>query len=226
MENRLLTQFNNVISSQWELTQVEEPYEPTTKRELFELAYHTCNSITMRTIFLRLVPTENESGSKAIMYSKSKKFIEIEALPTALRISKYFPSGSSGDKLINEIHPRLKSRKEKFFSKDKDLKVQILKMIIVERKLDECANNVMLKDTNRKIYFSIGDARETAAVIPLFMESEGASLVQLALNKWMTTIQNLNQEQNFPENLMPGLLKNLMQIKKWVLNLISKYIDE
>ncbi len=99
-------------------------------------------------------------------------------------------------------------------------------MIIVERKLDECANNVMLKDTNRKIYFSIGDARETAAVIPLFMESEGANLVQLALNKWMTTIQNLNQEQNFPENLMPGLLKNLMQIKKWVLNLISKYIDE
>ena len=83
----------------------------------------------------------------------------------------------------------------------------------------------MLKGIIRKIYFAIGDARESAAVVPMFMEAEGASLVQLALNKWMTTTQNLEQEKNFPENYQPGLLKNLMQIKKWLLNLISVNLD-
>jgi hypothetical protein len=84
----------------------------------------------------------------------------------------------------------------------------------------------MLKDINRKIYFAIGDARESAAVVPMFMEAEGASLVQLALNKWMTTIQNLDQEKSFPENHVSGLLKNLMQIKKWLLNLITMNLDK
>ena len=84
----------------------------------------------------------------------------------------------------------------------------------------------MLKGLNRKIYFAIGDARESAAVVPIFMEAEGASLVQLALNKWMETAQRLDQEQFFPENLVPGLLKNLTQIKRWLLDLISSFLDK
>jgi hypothetical protein len=84
----------------------------------------------------------------------------------------------------------------------------------------------MLKEITRKIYFAIGDARESAAVVPIFMESEGANLVQLALNKWMTTIQNFEQEKPYPENLMSGLLKNLTQIKKWLLNLVSVNLEK
>jgi hypothetical protein len=226
MENRLLTQYNSVITSQWLSKQIEESYESLIPRELFEIAYHTCNSIGMRNIYLKLSSSEDQPGSKAVLYSSTKKFTSIEALDKTLKITKYFGEGSTGDKLINDIQPTLIRRKEIFSSKDKEMKKQILKSILVERKLDECANLVMLKGKNRKIYFAIGDARESAAVIPIFMEAEGASLVQLALNKWMETAQRLDHEQNFPENLIPGLLKNLTQIKKWLLDLISKNLDK
>lgn len=225
MENLLLKQFNEVILTQWSFTQIDESYDNLTPRELFELAYHTCNSVSTRTILLKQSPTEKSSGSQAILYLSTKKFINIEALDNSLRITKYFPKGSTGDKLNTEIHPKLKNRKSLFTAKDVPLKNDLLKMILVERKLDECTNYVVLKDINRKVYFAIGDARESAAVIPTFMEAEGASLVQLALNKWMSTVQTFDQEKPFPENSVGGLLKNLMQIKKWVLNLVSSTLD-
>jgi len=226
LENQLLIQFNNVITVQWPSTQIEVSYDNLTPRELFELAYHTCNSVAMRSILIKLIPSENRSGSRAVFYSNTKKFIIIEALENTLRITKYFPEGSTGDKLNTEIHPKLESRKTKFASKDGALKTDLLKTILVERKLDECSNFVVLKDINRKVYFAIGDARESAAVVPMFMEAEGASLVQLALNKWMSTVQTFDQEKPFPDDSVAGLLKNLVQIKKWVLNLISSYLDK
>ena len=226
MENRLLNQFNSVISSQWDFKEVKIPYTPLKPREVFELAYHTCNSLTNRTVSIKLSPSEESSGSLSIMYSNTKKFITIETSDDGIILKKYYPQDSSGDKLINEIQPKLKKRVESFSAKDKDLRTQILKTILVERKLDECTNYVMLKDQNRKIYFAIGDARESAAVVPLFMEAEGASLVQLALNKWMTRVQLLDQEKNFPEDLISGLVKNLMQIKKWILSLITNQLDK
>ncbi|MFX1256611.1 MAG: hypothetical protein ACFFAN_02030 [Promethearchaeota archaeon] len=225
MENRLLYQFNNVITLQWPFTDININYEPLNHRQLFELAYHTCNSVGTRNIFITLTQDENKGGSKAILYSNTKKFTSIEALDHSLKIIKYFNEGETGKKLKKNIKPTLEKRKEKFASKEKDLKEQILKTILVERKLDECANLVITKDINRKIYFAIGDARESAAVVPLFMEAEGASLVQLALNKWMTETQKLDQEKNFPETHVSGLLKNLISIKKWILNLISVNID-
>lgn len=226
MENRLLNQFNNVITSQWPSKQIEEPYGSLSPRELFELAYHTCNSISTRNIYIKQSSSEDQGGSKAVLYLNSKKFISIDALDNSLKISKFFSEGSSGEKIITEIQPTLKKRKEIFAGKEDDVKTQLLKCILVERKLDECANLVMSKGINRKIYFAIGDARESAAVVPLFMEAEGASLVQLALNKWMETTQRLDQEQTYPENLIPGLLKNLTQIKRWVLDLISSLLDK
>jgi len=226
MENQLLKQFNELIIAQWPFTQIEESYNRLTPRELFELAYHTCNSVAMRTILIKLAPTENKGGSQAVLYSNTKKFINIEALENNLRITKYFPKGSTGDKLNTEIHPKLKSRIQNYTSKENTIKSAILKMILVERKLDECTNFVVLKDINRKVYFAIGDARESAAVVPIFMEAEGASLVQLALNKWMSTVQTFDQEKPFPESSVAGLLKNLMQIKKWILNLISTNLDK
>jgi len=51
-------------------------------------------------------------------------------------------------------------------------------------------------------------------------------LIQLALNKWMSTVQTFDQEKPFPDNFVTGLLKNVMQIKKWVLNLISINLDK
>ncbi len=226
MENLLLKQFNDIISTQWPFTQIEESYDGLTPRELFELAYHTCNSVANRTLLIKLSPTENQSGSQAILYSNTKKFINIEALENSLRITKYFPKGSTGDKLNTEIQPKLKDRKKNFAVKNNALKTDILKMILVERKLDECTNFVVLKDINRKVYFAIGDARESAAVVPIFMEAEGASLVQLALNKWMSAVQTFDQEKPFPDGSIAGLLKNLMQIKKWILNLIGTNLDK
>ena len=226
MENQLLNQFNTVITTKWPFTQIEESYGDLSSRELFELAYHTCNSVKMRSILIKLTPSENKSGSQAVLYSNTKKFIIIEAFENTLRIKKYYPEGSTGDKLNTEIHPKLKTRKNKFASKDDAMKTDLLKTILVERKLDECSNFVVLKDINRKVYFAIGDARESAAVVPMFMEAEGASLVQLALNKWMSTVQTFDQEKPFPTNSVTGLLKNLVQIKKWVLNLISTNLDK
>ncbi len=226
MENQLLNQFNNVIRVQWAFKQIELPYEPLIPKQLFELAYHTTNSVSMRNIFIKQSTSENKEGSQTIFYSNTKKFTFIEALDEKLQITKYFPERTTGDKLITEIKPKLEKRKQIFFKKENELKSQILKTILVERKIDQCANYVMLKEINRKIYFTIGDARESAAVVPIFMEAEGSSLVQLALNKWMTNVQTLDQEKQFPDNLVPGLLKNLMQIKKWVLNLIDTKLDK
>ncbi|MFX1455809.1 MAG: hypothetical protein ACFFDB_10595 [Promethearchaeota archaeon] len=226
MENRLLTQYNSVITSQWLSKNIEEPYESLIPRELFEIAYHTCNSVSVRCIYTKLSSSEDQPGSKAVLYSNTKKFTSIEALDNGLTITKYFSEGATGEKVVTEIQPTLKKRKANYSSKDQEIKTQILKCILVERKLDECANLVMLKENNRKIYFAVGDARESAAVIPIFMEAEGASLVQLALNKWMETTQRLNHEENFPENLIPGLLKNLTQIKRWLIDLISKNLDK
>ena len=226
MENRLLSQFNSVITSQWPSKQIEEQYDPLKPRELFELAYHTCNSITMRNILIKLSSGVDQGGSKAVFYSNTKKFTSIISLDNVLTITKYFTDGGTGDKVITDIQPTLKKRKENFANKDQEIKVQILKSILVERKLDECANLALLQENNRRVYFAIGDARESAAVIPIFMEAEGASLVQLALNKWMETAQRLDHEKNFPENLIPGLLKNLTQIKRWLLDLISSFLDK
>ncbi len=226
MENLLLNQFNTIITAKWPSTQIEESYDNLTQRELFELAYHTCNSVAMRSILIKLSRSENKSSFQAVLYSNTKKFINIEALENTLRITKYFHEGSTGDKLNTEIDPKLKTRKTKFASKDGQLKTDLLKTILVERKLDECSNFVVLRDINQKVYFAIGDARESAAVVPMFMNAEGASLVQLALNKWMSTVQTFDQEKPFPDNSVAGLLKNLVQIKKWVLNLISTNLDK
>ncbi len=226
MENRLLDQFNNVIIPQWSSKQMEEPYSPLNPRELFEIAYHTCNSVSMRNIYIKQSSSEDQGGSKAVFYSNSKKFVAIDALENNLTITKYFSEETTGDKIISEIQPVVKRRKDNFAKKDTEMKTQILKCILVERKLDECANLVLLKGINRRIYFAIGDARESAAVVPIFMEAEGASLVQLALNKWMETAQRLEQEHNFPDNLVSGILKNLTQIKKWLLDLISSFLDK
>ncbi len=225
MENKLLTQYNTVITSQWLSQQITEKYSPLSHREVFELAYHSCNALSSRCIFIKLAQDEDKGGSKAVLYDNNKTFITVESFDNELKATIHFQEGF-GDKLANEISPLLKKRKEVYAQKDKDVKIQLLKTILVERKIDECANLVMLKDLTRKVYFAIGDARESAAVVPMFMEAEGASLVQLALNKWMSATQQLPMDKPFPDTNVQGLLKNLMQIKKWILNLVSTKLEK
>jgi len=138
----------------------------------------------------------------------------------------YSSEESNLDKLIDEIQPTLKARKEKYNASAKDIKTQLLKTILVLRKLDEAVNLSMLEEIARKVYFAIGDARESAAVVPMFMQAEGASLVQLALNKWMAFAQRLPPESAYPKTHLAGLLKNLLEIKKWVLNLIAINLEK
>jgi hypothetical protein len=225
MENRLLNQFREVISQEWLKEEIIEPVEPLNKRELFELAYHTENSVQTRCVWLKL-NQEFKKGSKAILYSKNKTFTSIEVSGDAVEIKNYYNDDKNSERLVKETHPLLQERKIRFHNKEKDIQTQLLKTILVERKIDECANLTMLKDINRKIYFAIGDARESAAVVPLFMQAEGSNLVQLAMNKWMATAQNLPPTETFPEGRVAGLLKNLMQIKRWTLKLIDAHLDK
>ncbi len=226
MENRLLNQFETVITSEWPSKQIQIHYDPLNRRELFELAYHTCNTLSSRNIFIKITQDETKAGSSAILYATNKKtFISVETLEDYLQITQYF-NQAAVDELEQKILPTFQARKEKYTNKESEIKTQLIKTILVERKLDECANLVMLKGLTRKIYFAIGDARESAAVVPIFMEAEGANLVQLALNKWMEITQNLPPEELFPETHSSGMLKNLVQIKRWVLNLISTYLDK
>jgi hypothetical protein len=227
MENKLLDEFNNKITSQWPSKQITEEYGSLNHRELFELAYHTSNTISSRSIHHQLSQDVNKAGSMAILYySKQKRFTSIEALENVVKITMYSSEEGNLDKLINEIQPILKSRKEKYDARDNDTKTQLLKNILVERKLDEAINLSMLEEIARKVYFAIGDARESAAVVPMFMQAEGASLVQLALNKWMAFAQRLPPESPYPKSHLAGLLKNLLEIKKWVLNLITINLDK
>lgn len=226
MENRLLNQYENIITSEWPKKEIHLNYDPLNCRELFELAYHTCNTLSSRNIYIKITQGEKKAGSSALLYGTNKKqFISIETLDEYLKIIQYYNDGN-GSELEEKIQPLLNERKQKFTNKEDTVKNQLLKTILVERKLDECANLIMSKALTRKIYFAIGDARESAAVVPIFMEAEGASLVQLALNKWMETTRNLPPEETFPESHTPGFLKNLVQIKRWVLNLINTHLDK
>ncbi|MHA1350463.1 MAG: hypothetical protein ACTSPZ_06455, partial [Promethearchaeota archaeon] len=72
MENLLLNQFNTIITAKWPSTQIEESYDNLTQRELFELAYHTCNSVAMRSILIKLSRSENKSSFQAVLYSNTK----------------------------------------------------------------------------------------------------------------------------------------------------------
>ncbi|MFO8020353.1 MAG: hypothetical protein R6U96_17150 [Promethearchaeia archaeon] len=225
-ENRLLNEFQGTIKSEWNSAVINEEYSPINPRELFELAYDTANSVPNRNISMRISQDEDKGGHFVILYhSKKKMFIHIQALDDHLRVAIYTKDDKCKEKKA-EIQRKISERKEKFAKKDKKIKSQLLKIILVERKIDEAVNLVMLRDISRKVYFAIGDARESAAVVPLFMEADGASLVQLALNKWMTAAQRLPPEKDFPDDHVKGLIKNMMQIKRWVLKLIDRLILE
>ena len=115
MENKLLEQFENVIISQWPCKEISEDYAPLSHKELFELAYHTSNTISTRCISIQLSQETNKGGSRAILYhSKQKRFASIESLDDLLKISVYCSDASNNDNFIESIQSKLQERKKKF----------------------------------------------------------------------------------------------------------------
>lgn len=216
VENKILLQYQNIVEKNWKTKVLTIPYDSLSKRELFEISYHGCNDVQLRAIWIKL--SVEEKGSTIIMFNPTKKyFCKVQATNEGVNITLFTNTEEELEPLTEKIKEIIENRKKGFNALDDLLKNQVLKTIIVLRKVDEVINGVMIGDVIRKVYFSIGDARETAAVIPMLGEAEGYNLVQLALNKWMTFAQNLPQEQDFPTDKGKGMLKNFIQIKKWLL---------
>ena len=55
----------------------------------------------------------------------------------------------------------------------------------------------------------------------MFQNSQGGDLVQLALHKWMDATLRFAQDFPFPDDKVAPLVKNFLQIKKWLRDLIS-----
>jgi hypothetical protein len=226
VENKVLSQYKNVVEKNWKSKTILIPYDDLTKRQLFEIAFHGCNTVQQRLIWVKLSADENQAGSTIILYNSTKKmFCKIQAAEEGVNITFYASTEEELGPLSDDLNNKCDVRKSSFKSMDDENKNQILKTVIVLRKIDEAINQVMTRDVTRKVYFSVGDARETAAVIPMLIEAEGYSLVQLALNKWMTYCQNLPQDQEFPTEQGKGMMKNFLQIKKWVIGQIKVKLE-
>jgi hypothetical protein len=226
VENKILSQYTSIVEKNWKSKTIAIPYDSLSKRELFEIAYHTCNDVQLRTIWIKLSPDENQPGSTIIMYNSTKKyFCKVQAIEDEVNVIYFANNEEEIIPLAENIEKIITNRKNAFNALEDNIQNQLLKSIIVLRKVDETINGVMISDITRKVYFSIGDTRETAAVIPMMVEAEGYSLVQLALNKWMTFAQKLPQEQEFPIDKSKGLLKNFIQIKKWLLGQIKVKLE-
>lgn len=223
--NKVLTQYKNVVEKSWKNKTISIPYDDLNKRQLFEIVFHTSNSVQQRLIWVKLSGDDNKPGSTIIMYNSTKKtFCKVQALDDGLNVTYYGNTEEELDAPLGEIKNKCDIRKKGFGGLDDEMKAQILKTVIVLRKLDEGINQIMTRDETRKVYFSVGDARETAAVIPMLIEANGYSTVQLALHKWMAYAQNLPQEQEFPAE-SKGILKNFIQIKKWIIGQIKAKLE-
>ncbi|MHA1585626.1 MAG: putative selenocysteine system protein, partial [Promethearchaeota archaeon] len=121
---------------------------------------------------------------------------------------------------IETIKEKIVKYQKELLSKPVNLREQITKCILVERKVDEAMNFSLTNEVARRVYFAIGECRERAALIPIFQNSKGAELVQLALHKWMDFAMHLPQDQTFPSENTKNLIKNFLQIKKWLIDLI------
>ena len=107
----------------------------------------------------------------------------------------------------------LEKFKSQLLEKSEDARDQITKCILVERKTDEACHLALAKDVARKVYFAIGECRERAALIPMFQNSQGGDLVQLALHKWMDATLRFAQDSPFPDDKVAPLVKNFSKLK-------------
>ncbi|MHA1341785.1 MAG: putative selenocysteine system protein [Promethearchaeota archaeon] len=200
-----------LIKSSWKNLKKEVPYDGLSKKMLFELSYHIINDVPYRCIKIITKPGEDEAGNYAIFHLPIEKaFITIESAENAMELI-----------ILNKKENQLKEIISKFRKQPEDIQRQITKSILVERKIDEVTDLINNKEIVRKIYFAIGETRERAAEIPILKNAPKNDVVQLAIMKWMHAAANLPQDEKFPDAKTKGLVKNFLEIKKWLMNFIN-----
>ncbi|MCP4761187.1 MAG: hypothetical protein GY870_05360 [archaeon] len=210
------------IKTIWKNSIKTIPYGELSKKTLFELVYHASNEVPFRCIHVVTKPGEAEAGNEAVIYSSLDKiFTSISGNKDSIELAMYAEE-EAGLGRIDEIIDNLNKGIENFKGQTENVKEQIPLTILVERKIDEVVNLSMNKDLSRKVYFAIGEVRERGALIQLIMSAKGGDLVQLAVMKWMNIALNEPQDNPFPQEKVKGLVKNFLQIKKWIIDLINK----
>ena len=213
------------INKIWQNRSIKMPYTPLGKLELFELAYFAASDVPFRCFSIKINPGKDHLQDVALLYNTaSKQFISILNKEEDLRITLFENTDEKIDGNIKTISDDLQKFKSQLQNMNTDLRNQITKCILVERKVDEAMHLSLSKELSRRVYFAIGECRERAALIPIFQNSKGADLVQLALHKWMDFALKQSQDLPFPQESTMGLVKNFLQIKKWLKDLISKQL--
>jgi hypothetical protein len=213
------------INKVWSRSSLNIPYSPLSRLELFELGYFTTNDVPFRCFSIKLNPGDRHLKDVALLYNSAKKqFISLLNKEDGLIITLFENSDAEIDSNIKEIKENILKFKEQLLEKNQELRDQISKCILVERKVDETIHFSLSKELSRRVYFAIGECRERAALVPIFQNSKGADLVQLALHKWMDFAKRQSQDQPFPQESTVGLVKNFLQIKKWLKDLITKQL--
>ncbi len=211
------------INKKWPNKSIKIPYENLSKLELFEIGYLAASDVPFRCFSIKLNPGDEHLKDVALLYnSKNKQFISLLNKEDGLVITLFQAEEESIQKNIDAVKEEVIKYKKQFSEKNEKLREQLSNCILVERKVDEAMHFALSKSLNRKVYFAIGECRERAALIPIFQNSQGADLVQLALHKWMDFTLRQPQDEVFPENNVTALVKNFLQIKKWLRDLIVK----
>lgn len=219
----MLDQFKK-IQNAWKTRSASLSDDDIQPQPLFELGYHAVNDNPDRCIDLKL--SGGDQGGEAVLFDLRRKlFKRVRNSEIGLDLTLWQKTEEGLDDLLQKVAGDLKGYKQAFLALEPDLKNQVAKAVLVERKIDEVVNRAMNKDNNRQVYFSVGEARERMANIPLLMEAEKSNLVQLALNKWMSATAKLSNDAPdapVPADITPGLIKNVLQIKSWIRGVISK----
>ncbi len=192
------------------------------KNEAFHAAIHATNGSASRVIFAR--PVTEEVGDIAIYLNKNNQFYQIESTDRGVEITVWGNSEVADkiDGIIDEYKKKTLAFIGKILAKQ-DKKNDTIHTIIIEERIDEAINNAMNKEINRIVYFSIGKIREFAANIPTLMNASGFNLLQLSMNKWMTTAEQLRQkpEEPFPEEKIKAFCADALKWKKFVIDFLD-----
>ncbi len=213
------------INKIWPNASIVLPYDPLNRSDLFEIAYFTASDVSFRCFSIKLNPSTEHLMNVALLYNTTTtQFISLLNKETEHVITIFDNSPEQLEILKQKLSQDFNQFKIQIREKSADQRDQITKCILVLRKVDETVNLALSKELNRRVYFAIGECRERAALIPIFQNSSGADLVQLALNKWMNSTFQLPQEEPFPQDMTTGLVKNFLQIKKWLRDLVIKQL--
>ncbi len=216
----LVEQFQK-IENAWKTRSASIPKQDLNPQIVFELGYHAINDNPDRCIDLKL--GGGDAGGTAILFNHPKKrFKRVKTTDAGVDVTFFQKTDEGLDDLLNQVTASMSGYIQAVQGQEKETQDQIAKAILVERKVDESVNRAMNKDKGRAVYFAIGECREQMALVPFLMEAEKSNIVQLALNKWMSSASNLPPEEPFPDSHLQGLLKNFLQIKSWMRTVITK----